>query len=81
MHTNANVFFFFFSFFFLFSFSLFFDKVSKTAVISLASLNLTKKLYEDVQLELLPAQIKFHADQSKSVRENEVKRVCFVLAL
>ena len=56
-----------------------FDAVSKTAVISLVSLALTQKSYQDVQNELLQNHNKFHPDQLKSVRENEAKRFSFAL--
>ena len=57
-----------------------FDAVSKTAVISLVSLTVTKKQYQNVQLQLRQRQIKFHLDELKSLRENEAKRLCFALA-
>ena len=65
MHANVNV----------------FDAVSKTAVISCISLHLTKKHYQNVQLNLLQHHTKFHSGQLKSERETEVKRFCFVLTL
>ena len=40
-----------------------------------------RRKYQDVQVELLQQQIKFHPDQLKSAQENEAKRFCFVLTL
>ena len=44
-----------------------FEAVSKTAVISLLSLNLTQNLYWDVQFDLLQHHIKLHPDLLKNV--------------
>ena len=57
------------------------DTISKTAVISLVSLNLTWKQYQDIQFELLQHHINFHPDHLKHVWENKAKRFCFVLTL
>ena len=58
-----------------------FDAVSKTAVISLVSINLTQILLKYVQLELLHHHIKVYPNHMKSVRENEANRLCFALTL
>ena len=52
----------------------FVDAVSKTAVISLVSINLTQKQSQDVQAELFHHHIKFHPDQMKSVQKNQANR-------
>ena len=58
-----------------------YKKREKKAVISLSMVNFTQKLYQDVQLELLQHQIKFHPDQLKRIDKNLAKRFCFVLIL
>ena len=59
-----------------------FDTVSKTALISFCSLNLTKKKQcQDVQLKLPQHYIKFHPDQLKSMQENEATKFNFALPL
>ena len=57
-----------------------FNEVCKTAVISLLSIQHTQNLPQDGQLELPHHPIKFHADQMKSVGENEAKS-CFALTI
>ena len=51
----------------------FWDVVSKIAVVSLDSINLTTKQYLDVQIERLHPHITFHPGELKSVQENEAK--------
>ena len=58
-----------------------FDTVSRIAVISLESINVTQKYYQNVQLEYLWHHIKFHPDELNSEQENEANRLCFVLTL
>ena len=60
---------------------LFWDALCKTKVISLVSLNLTLKLSQDFQLELLHHCIKFCPDQMKRVEENKANGFCFALTL
>ena len=54
---------------------MFFYVVSKTAIIPLASDNLTQNQNQGVQLH----HITFHLDQLKSVQENVANRFCFLL--
>ena len=56
----------------------FLDAISKIVVIALVSKHLTKKRYQDVQLEHL---IKFHHNQLKNARENQAKGFCIALTL
>ena len=58
----------------------FFDKVCKTAIISLDPINFSQKS-QDVQLKLLHHQIKFHPIQLKSMQEIEANKFCFLLIL
>ena len=56
--------------------SKFFDAVSITAVVSIT---LTQMQSQGVKFELLHYNIKFHPDQTESVRENEANRFRFIL--
>ena len=56
------------------------QRYRKRAFISIFSLNLTRKQYHDIYLELLH-RIEFYPEQLKNVGENEAKRFCFALTL
>ena len=51
--------------------------MSKTAVISFDYMTITVQQYYDLQLELLPNQMKFHPDQLKSMQQNEANTLWY----
>ena len=55
--------------------------VSKTAVISPNTTNLTQKCVHGVQLDFLHRHTKFYPVQSEGLLENEANGVCFVPTL